>query len=592
MGDVVGAQRSQKSSSSARQTFSRIAGRWLRWQCQLLNDVHFAAVVDATGLHTGAGVTSKHIVASIGKARVPIICTGDSAKHHSFSAHGMNCWQLPVQFPGKSICVIVHMNALSAPAQTGADRLLRWGIMNLTDWLADAQSDSKQSMPPLQLMLSQKTLTQAAGCWVDDLQFRTQAKRVSVGWFEHGRSRLLAMSGVTALDARRSLPRTLIAAMGECVHAQQPIQYPAIISGIETDLIHHQRLHKRYGELTVLSLPLVKEEQILGVVTLELSVTQKRALHAEALSDEMKMATPILATLSERKPGVGLFLKRCGQTLLHVLFKPTTQAQKTASFTALALTLLALFFPFSHNATLRGEIQGADRQVLAATHQGYLASVSARAGDQVSEGQVLAQFDHTSMQLQRDSWVSELVRLDSALVQAMSTRDKPAIGRLRAEQASAKAELDLINHQLSQADIVAPFDGILVSGDLNDRLGSSVDAGESLFQIASLNDYNLTLEVPEHQATNVSLGSIGNMRFAAFPSKEYAFKVESTVPIAIASENENVFRMQAGLQGDTAAIRPGMTGVAKVRVGRRSFAQRGLDLLRVRLRYWWWSIGA
>jgi len=592
MGEVIGARSSKNTSSEVRQTFSRVAGRWLRWQCQLLNDVSFAAVVDVTGLSTGAGIPSNLIIASLGKASIPLITVKDPSEPQSFSAQGMSCWQMPVNFPGKSIVVVVHMNSLSSQAQMAATRLLQWGTLNLTDWLADAQSEPTQSLPPLQLMLAQKSLEQSAARWVDDVQFRTQATRVSVGWFENGSSRLLAISGVTALDARRALPRALIAAMSECVQAKQRVQFPTDVSGIDTDLINHQQLHQRNREQHVLSLPLFSAGDVVGVLMLELKPKQWRALQADALSEEVAMATPVLVTLSERKPGVGLFLKRCVQKTHQLLLKPATAAQKTISFGALALLMMALFFPFPHNATIRGEIQGSDRQVLAATHQGYLNTVNARAGDQVSEGQVLAQFDHTRMQLQRDTWVSDLTRIDSALVQAMASRDRPAIGRLRAEQSAANAELELIDHQIMHADIVAPFDGILVSGDLDDRLGSSVEAGEALFQIASLTDYTLQLEVPEHQATQVSLGAVGDMRFAAFPSTEFSFEVESSVPIAIPEEGKNIFRMQAKLQGDTDEIRPGMTGVAKVDIGRRALLLRAFDFIRTRMHYWWWSIGA
>ena len=64
------------------------------------------------------------------------------------------------------------------------------------------------------------------------------------------------------------------------------------------------------------------------------------------------------------------------------------------------------------------------------------------------------------------------------------------------------------------------------------------------------------------------------------------------MPIAVPDEGKNTFRMQAKLHGNTEVIRPGMTGVAKVDIGRRSLVLRALDFTRERLHYWWWSIGA
>ena len=43
----------------------------------------------------------------------------------------------------------------------------------------------------------------------------------------------------------------------------------------------------------------------------------------------------------------------------------------------------------------------------------------------------------------------------------------------------------------------APFDGVLVSGDLSHSVGAPVERGEVLFELAPLDDYLVVLEVPE-----------------------------------------------------------------------------------------------
>ncbi len=593
MGDVQGASRSQipAAVSANQQSLTRVSGRWLRWQCQLLSSVRFGAVVDLTGLGTGAGIRSQMLITSIGTAAVPLIVVGDPNSYHQNSAMGVTYWQVPVKIPGKSLCVLLHVSELNEQERLAADRLLRWGVLNFTDWLADAQVVAAQSLPPLRLMLSHKNLEQSAARWVDDLQFRTQASRISVAWDEGGRTRLLAISGVPALDIRRALPRALTGALVESMQAEKIIRYPNKVPSA-IDLIKHQQLHECHGEHHILSLPLEHNSVCVGSLLLEFDSDNEELFDVESLQQEVTMAVPVLVTLSDTKPGILSSFRRILNRCHQRLFKPDTQRQKIAALATFGFLLLALLFPFPQHASVQGKIQGADRQVLAATHAGYLLSASARAGDPVRAGQVLAQFDHTRMNLERDTWVSELTRLDAALVQAMSARDRSAIGRLRAEQAAASAELELMDHHINESDIIAPFDGILVSGDLDDRLGSSVSAGEALFQIASLNDYTLQLDVPEQLAADVSQGSEGKMRFAAFPSKAYDFSVDTLVPVAIPQEGANVFRMRAALNGDTSQIRPGMTGVAKISIGQRSLISRSLDLLRHRLRYWWWSFGA
>ena len=580
-----------EAETRALKSFTRVSGRWLRWQCQLLNDVQFAAVVDASNLPDGAGLSARELICQIGSPKSPLIVTGSAQEHQQSTLNKISCWQLPIQFPGRTLCVIFHIGSLTEKEQTAVDRLLRWGALNLTDWLSDAQADPAPSMPPVKLMLAQTQPDKAAAHWVDDLQSKTQAARVSVGWFDNDSTQLLAVSGQLALDSRRTLPRALAGALGECVKTAEPIAYPPA-SKVSIDLIHHQTVYEHSGEKRLVSVPMMLEEAVCGAVLFELNKDHDIETITNTLLEESALATPILAALGERNTGAGAWFSRYLKHLRQALFNPATTIQKTIAVSSLALLLIALVFPFSHSASVRGEIQGADRQVLAAAHGGYLNSASARAGDSVTSGQVLAKFDLTQLQLERDTWVSELARIDAELVKAMSARDRSAVGKLRAEQLSANAEVELIDHRITQSDIVAPFDGILVSGDLDDRLGSSVEVGESLFQIASLDDYTLQLDVPEQHAAKIQQGSTGDMRFAAFPSQAFSFAVESMVPVAVAENGINVFRMQASLIGDTSKIRPGMTGVAKVTLGSRSWLLRGLDFMTHRFRYWLWSFGA
>jgi len=613
--DLCGAKKSSIAAAKAQKSFVRVSGRWLRWQCQLLNDVRFAAVVDATGLSEGAGITANNIVSQIGTPQQPLIVVGPTDQNQQSTREELSCWQIPISFPSRALCVIFHIGSLKAQEQTAVDRLLRWGVLSLTAWLSDAQVSPAPSMPPIALMLEQKNLEQAAARWVDHLQSKTNAARVSLGWFDNGSTRLLAVSGLVALDVRREFPRALAAALGECIQASVAIVYPSEgESSVELpgqkngqlpsefnnprniELHKHQTVYERGckpgGKHRVISLPLMFENSAVGAVLLELDAKHDLKTITSQVMDEAAFATPVLSTLSEHKPGLRAMLSRRFHRIRTVLFNPTTVTQKCITASLFVISLIALLYPFSYSTSVRGEIHGADRQVLAAAHAGYLKSVSARAGDTVTTGQVLAKFDHTQLQLERDTWTSELTRIDAALTLAMSTRDRSAIGRLHAEQSSANAEVELIDYRITQSDVVAPFDGILVSGDLDDRLGSAVVVGESLFQIASLNDYTLRLDVPEQHAAKIKQGSTGDMRFAAFPSLAFSFSVDSMVPVAVPENGTNVFRMQASLTGDTTKIRPGMSGVAKVTVGQRAWGLRGVDFLRHQVRYWWWSLGA
>ena len=57
---------------------------------------------------------------------------------------------------------------------------------------------------------------------------------------------------------------------------------------------------------------------------------------------------------------------------------------------------------------------------------------------------------------------------------------------LEALYEQAKAQMDLYDEQVSRAAIRAPFDGVVVKGDLSQSLGSAVKRGDVLFELTPL----------------------------------------------------------------------------------------------------------
>jgi len=117
--------------------------------------------------------------------------------------------------------------------------------------------------------------------------------------------------------------------------------------------------------------------------------------------------------------------------------------------------------------------------------------------------------------------------------------------------------------------VVAGFDGVVVTGDLSQAIGSPVERGQVLFEIAPLAAYRVVLQVDERDVSDVKVGQAGQLLLAAAPSEPLVFSVEKITPVSTAREGRNYFRVEAKLQGGAERLRPGMEGVAKVEIGRR-----------------------
>ena len=83
-------------------------------------------------------------------------------------------------------------------------------------------------------------------------------------------------------------------------------------------------------------------------------------------------------------------------------------------------------------------------------------------------------------------------------------------------------------------------------GDLSQNIGAPVRRGDTLFEIAPLDDYNVELWVPEQQVAAVVPGARGRLIVAPrCPVRNSASTVERTMPVATARDGRMVFRVDA-----------------------------------------------
>ena len=249
---------------------------------------------------------------------------------------------------------------------------------------------------------------------------------------------------------------------------------------------------------------------------------------------------------------------------------------------------MAVLLPVPHRVTAQASIEADDRQVLVAAQDGFVQSASARAGDSVKAGDVLARLDSRALQLAGEKWRSEKLNNQQDYATALALHDRVELSRLRAGAVRIDAELLLIEQQMQQSVVRAPFSGVLLSGDLTQSLGAPVKAGDVLFEIASAEHYRLMLEVDEFDVGFIAARQSVKIRLAALPDYIWTASLARALPVALAEQGRSVFRVPAHVTGDTSALRPGMQGVAKIFIGKRSlfwvYTHASAD--RVRLLAW------
>lgn len=440
--------------------------------------------------------------------------------------------------------------------------------------------------------LQHRQLRPSALAVANEMAARLQCDRVSVGFEEAGQVKPLVLSHTATFDERSDLARHLGEAMDEALDLGVPVNHPAASEG-ELRALAHTEAARALKVDAMLSVPLIDAGQAIGVLTLErhqgpaFDAGEQRLARAAGLmlgpvwALQRQSARSLWQRLSERVGGAAV-----------AFFGPRHPGLKAlGALVATALLVLTLVH-IDHRVSARAAIEGSIQTAAAAPFDGFVASALVRAGETVRRGQPLASLDDRELKLERSRWTAELDQLQRRRQVAMASADRGAMGILAAQINQGEAQLALVQDKLMRAVLVAPFDGVVVSGDLSQAVGAPVEQGKLLFEVAPLEGYRVVLRVDDRDIGRVVPGQEGQLLLSSLPGQAMSFSVTSVTPVSTQHEGRNVFRVEGTLTaGDRARLRPGMEGLGKVTVGRASllwvWTHPFVDWLRLSL--WQWT---
>lgn len=493
--------------------------------------------------------------------------------------------------------------ALQAPERGDAAvqesiRQLQWGIQGIDAALLREQSTREQAtrerlMSTLDLVASamiEQKFTDAANALVTDLAIRLECDRVSVGFRRDDHTRVDAVSHSAQIGQRMNLIRAIGSAMDEAIDQKSLVQLPGFSDQVLVTR-DHAALARQHGSDCILTVPFVTSEGVGGAFIFERS-----GEHAFSPA-EVELCQAVVALCSrimeEKRLNDRLLVARVKDLARDQLAKfigPRHFGRKLAA--ALAM-LLILFFSVTstrYNVIANSALEGAVRRVLVVPFDGYVETVSQRAGDVVKAGTVLATLDQRDLQLEYLRWASQADQYSNQYLEALAKSDRVQVNVTLAQVQQAKAQMALLAEQLARASITAPFDGIVVSGDLSQSLGSAVKRGQSLFEIAPLNAYRVILEVDESDITGVREGQKGELMLTSLPGEVFPLVIGHLTPVTSSREGRSYFRVESTVGQVSERLRPGMEGIGKINVGERKliwqWTHKMLDWLR--LNFWSW----
>jgi multidrug efflux pump subunit AcrA (membrane-fusion protein) len=159
-----------------------------------------------------------------------------------------------------------------------------------------------------------------------------------------------------------------------------------------------------------------------------------------------------------------------------------------------------------------------------------------------------------------------------------------------ARMGEAQAQLALVEEQLARGRITAPFDAVVIQGDLSQSAGAPVRQGDTLLTLASTAGFRVIVDIDETDIARVQEGQPGTMVLSSSPWEGEELVVQRISPLARPVEGRNVFEVEARLASPRPELRPGLIGRAQIVTGRMpplwAWTRHALD--RVRMAWWSW----
>lgn len=234
-----------------------------------------------------------------------------------------------------------------------------------------------------------------------------------------------------------------------------------------------------------------------------------------------------------------------------------------------------------------GTTQPIDQTIVKSRVAGRLAEVLVREGDRVTAGQVLARFETTELQARVNERQSalEAARADARWT-ARDRSDKETlanrniVSQSAADQARATAEnrasmvavaeaqLEVAKKNLADAEVRAPFDGVV--GERIANQGESLPIDGKILALLDTSHVEIAAQMPAADVVRMKVGQTARVTLEGFGDREFDGKITRISPTAQAGSRS--IPVYVEIVDRHEALRGGLFGTGTVTVMEKSHA--------------------
>ena len=432
--------------------------------------------------------------------------------------------------------------------------------------------------------------------WLRHVSTQVGAHHAYLGWYEHGHSVVQAQwHHPDWMGTPVAPPEALIeAAMDEAQDQGVTVYWPehSPEQQQQRGVTLAQRTLAQRWPAHVMSLPLPGDEHPSGSITLVWPETAP-VINAQApLEILVAQCAPILQLQRLALRPWHWHARQAWTRRWHQLTDRHHPRHQRWMLALCVGAMALILWPLPDRVSGRARIEGSEQRVLAAPSDGFIKATHVHPGDRVKAGQVLADLAEQDLQLEHDKWASQMAQHENSYAGAMTRADRAEAALNLAKVQEAQAQMALVDEQLERSQLTAPFDGVVIQGDLSQSIGAPVRQGDALLTVASTARYRVVIDIDEGDVGRVRMGQSGTMALSALPWDTLDLRVIRITPLAQAREGRNGFEVHADFTEPLPSdLRPGLMGHAKITLGHGPWlwtaARPLIERLRLALWSWW-----
>ena len=397
-------------------------------------------------------------------------------------------------------------------------------------------------------------------------------ERAAIALDYRGRFKLSAVTGVTQINADHPDIAPLndllqwVSLSDEVVHVRQ--RGDEIDADREETAAKFRNYFAQSGMRGFYAMPLIDDTGRVGVLALESSDPDFLGpAHVEILQLLASQTTVALrnAQMYKEVPFISVLEPVLARKRKFMAMEKRRRTLIIGAAVAAAIFLVA--FPFPLRVDGDAVVTPLHRVQIQPEAPGVVYRVLVHEGDQVRAGDVLAEMENWNS---RYSLAEAQARHESALMQmnhALAVNDGSAAGAQQVQADYWQAELSRAQEVLDKSKLRSPIDGVVATPRVDSFAGRKLALGDSFAEVVDTSRVIVDVGIDDDEAGLLRAGQAASVKLNSYPARTFRGQVLLVSQKAESVHEAPVFYARVAISNADGALRSGMQGRGKVKIG-------------------------